>query len=417
MDLLPQYINRKHGRESIEYDHPDLEPILRNTYGIGVYQEQMMQIAQKLANYTLAQADALRKAIGKKDVKLLEEQQKKIIDGMIENNIDKKLAKKIWNLFPPFARYGFNRSHAACYARIAYQTAYLKAHYPTEFMVALLNAEVKNIERLSFLIVEATEHNINILPPSIQESGVIFTKVKDNTIRFGLSAIKNVGTAVVEQIIKTRTKDDTFQSLDDFLDRMSGYDLNKKSLESLIKTGAFDDLGERNTLLFNIQMLLDFMKEKDKMNSTQQGFLFDASSTAETSSLQLEPTPPVTDVQKLNWEKELVGFYMSGHPLQQHKELLSQCTNISLLESRKNLSVQIAALVSSTKKITTKKGEPMLFFSAEDLTGKVEAIAFPALFEQHQQSLETGKIVHLTGKMSEKNGETKFLCERVREVV
>ena len=187
MDLLPQYINRKFGREAITYEHPKLEPILKNTYGIGVYQEQMMHIAQQLANFTLAQADALRKAIGKKDAQLLKEQEQKIIQGMMNNGIDSRTAKKIWALFPPFARYGFNRSHAVCYALIAYQTAYLKAHYPTEFMVALLNADAKHIDRLSFLLEEAKEHNIQVLPPSIQESGVSFTKVQEQlgTVRTG----------------------------------------------------------------------------------------------------------------------------------------------------------------------------------------------------------------------------------------
>lgn len=415
MDLLPQYINRKFGREKITYEHPKLEPILKNTYGIGVYQEQMMQIAQQLANFTLAQADALRKAIGKKDAQLLKEQEQKIIQGMTSNGIDSKTAQKIWALFPPFARYGFNRSHAVCYALIAYQTAYLKAHYPTEFMVALLNADAKHLDRLSFLLEEAKEHSIEVLPPSIQESGVSFTKVKDGSVRFGLGAIKNVGTAVVEKIIAIREESGKFTSIQDFLDKTHSIDLNKKLLESLVKAGAFDELEERNTLLFNLQILLDYAREQGKIQASNQVSLFgEATNTA--TSLQIERAKPASKMEKSMWEKELLGFYISGHPLMEYSDVVNRSTQIKNLSASYTLPVKIAALVSSTKKITTKKGQPMLFFNVEDLSGKVEAIAFPDIFLQHQTSLIEGKILQLEGRLDAKNGEPKFLCEKIVEI-
>ena len=281
MELIPTYINRKHGKEKTKYDHPLLEPILKNTYGVGIYQEQMMQIARDLAGFTLAEADTLRKAIGKKIKSLLDEQEKKLIDGMVKNKIDKKTAKKVWSLFPGFARYGFNRSHAVSYGEISYQTAYLKTHYPTEFTTSLLISEEKNIDRLSFLIAEAENKDIKILPPSIQESGIHFTTTGDNEIRFGLSAIKNVGQNISEKIIQQREEKGGFSSLEDFLQSVGGRDFNKKSLEVLIKTGAMDQFEERNKLLYNIETLLQYAKEQTEIQESNQSFLFgdsDASS-------------------------------------------------------------------------------------------------------------------------------------------
>ena len=252
MELIPSFIKRKHGKERITYLHPKLEPILKNTYGIGVYQEQMMQIARDLGGYTLPEADTLRKAIGKKIKTLLDEQAVKLTAGMIKNGIPERTAKQIWELFPPFARYGFNKSHAACYALIGYQTAYLKANYPEEFMAALLNAELNDVERISVLIQEARQSGVDILPPDINKSFVTFTP-EGPQIRFGLSAIKNVGTEITKAIIEERTRNGPFASVEDVLTRIQHKDMNKKSMESLAKAGAFDSLNiERNQVLENI---------------------------------------------------------------------------------------------------------------------------------------------------------------------
>ncbi|MEX0916751.1 MAG: DNA polymerase III subunit alpha, partial [Candidatus Spechtbacterales bacterium] len=416
MDLIPDYIARKFGRQRIEYIHPKLEPILKNTYGVGVYQEQMMQIARDLAGFTLAQADTLRKAIGKKIKELLDEQQEMLISGMVATGIDEKTANAIWELFPPFARYGFNRSHAACYAQVAYQTAYLKTHYPTEFMAALLNAESKNIERLSFLIDEADTHNIKVLPPSINESGQVFTVASDNTIRFGLAAIKNVGSNVVARIIEERETSGPFTSLENFMERVIGREFNKKSLESLTKAGALDSFGERNRILENMDTLLHYAREYSATAASGQTFLFGETSEAPMARLTLREAAVASEKEQLEWEKELLGFYVSGHPLRAYRDKMVGCTPIHLLATYRYPSVKIAALVSTTKKIITKKGDPMLFFGIEDLTGKIEAIAFPKTFASHQEILIEGKVLILEGKIDAKDGEPKFLCERVKEI-
>jgi len=260
MDLIPEYIARKHNRKEIEYLHPKLEPILKNTYGICVYQEQLMQIAQRLAGFSLAEADILRKAVGKKIRKLLEEQREKMINGMINNGISKDTAEKIWEWIEPFARYGFNRSHSCCYAMIAYWTAFLKAHYPAEFMASLMTSEQNDIERIAFLINECKKMKIKVLPPDVNESDGDFTVVGDQ-IRFGLNAIKNVGHNIVEVIVKERKNYGKFTSVSNFIERIQSKDLNKKSLEALIKAGALDCLEERNKLLFNLEKLLNYAKD------------------------------------------------------------------------------------------------------------------------------------------------------------
>ena len=416
MELIPTYIRRKHGQEETTYDHPRLEPILKNTYGVGVYQEQMMQIARDLAGFTLAEADTLRKAIGKKIKELLDEQETKIISGMKKNGIDKKSAQKVWSLFPGFARYGFNRSHAVSYAEIAYQTAYLKAHYPTEFMMALLNAEAKHIDRLSFLLHEADMHSIKILPPSIQESGAHFTTIKEREVRFGLAAIKNVGSNVVDLIIQKREEEGGFSSLEHFLQCIGGRDFNKKSLEALIKAGAFDTFDHRNKLLYNVEALLQYAKQQSALRNSNQSSLFGETDSSNATHLTLKDIPECSEIERLDWEKELLGFFVSGHPLKQYQDKIQQCTSIQSLKQHQFPSARVAALVGSTKKIITKKGDPMLFFDIEDLSGKIEAIAFPQTFSRHQNILMEGKVLYLDGKIDTATGELKFLCNNAIEL-
>ncbi|MEK7076611.1 MAG: DNA polymerase III subunit alpha, partial [Patescibacteria group bacterium] len=313
--MVPRYIARKLGKEKGTYLHPKLDPILKTTYGIGVYQEQMMRITRDLAGFTLSEADTLRKAIGKKIKSLLDEQQEKIIKGMLANGIDKKTAGIIWELFPPFARYGFNKSHAACYALIAYRTAYLKAHYPIEFMAGLLNAESNDIDRVTFLIQEARQTGINILPPDANQSFVTFVP-EGTKIRSGLLAIKNVGEQITRNIIDERLARGPFRSFDDFLSRVHHKDLNKKSLESLIKSGVFDSLGiERNQALENLEDIVKFTTviRKNGENGNSATSLFGAAMP--TATLKMKPARPASDSEKLAWEKELLGFYLSDHPL------------------------------------------------------------------------------------------------------
>ncbi|TSA44188.1 DNA polymerase III subunit alpha [bacterium] len=418
MELIPQYINRKFGREKVKYLHPKLEPILSQTYGVGVYQEQMMRIARDLAGFTLAEADTLRKAIGKKIKSLLDEQKDRLIKGMIKNGIDSGTANAIWELFPPFARYGFNRSHAACYAMISYETAYLKAHYPVEFMASLLNVSGTEIERINFLVNEARHLNIKVLPPDINLSFQDFTADGPN-IRFGLAAVKNVGTNIVGVIIAERGKGGPFTDLSNFLTRVQHRDLNKKSLESLIKAGAFDSFDlERGQLLANIEELIKYNQATRKSSLTNQSSLFGASSSF--ASLRLKPATPADRKMKLAWEKELLGLYLTDHPMNGHQEKINGTAKTIkfALDLPKNgersLKFRLAGVVSTIKKIITRKGDPMLFVTLEDLNDNMELLVFNDLLKKSSDVWQENQAVLVDGFLSWKNGDTKFICDEVR---
>lgn len=419
MELIPTYINRKHGKEKIEYLHPKLEPILKNTYGIGVYQEQMMQIARDLAGYTLPQADTLRKAIGKKIRALLDEQREKLITGMRANDIPVKTAEAIWELFPPFARYGFNRSHAACYATVAYQTAYLKAHYPAEFMAALLTADLGDIERTAFLVGECRKMRINVLPPDVNESDERFTVVNSTTLRFGLAAIKNVGENIVQVIIQERNQNGRFASMADFIERIHHKDLNKKSLESLTRAGALDALAERGQLLANLDQLLEHARALGRSQSQGQVSLFASLPNDTGAALRLQPALPASKHEKLVWEKELLGLYVSSHPLEDFRERLSRkATPIARLAvTAMDGRATIGGVVTGMKKILTKTGKPMLFVGMEDLSGKIETVVFPDSLERNPACWQQDKVLLISGRLSNRDGTLKLLCEAAEEVL
>ena len=418
IELIPNFINRKFGREKVKYLHPKLEPILSQTYGVGVYQEQMMRIARDLAGFTLAEADTLRKAIGKKIKSLLDEQQEKIVKGMIKNGIDAKTANGIWDLFPPFARYGFNRSHAACYAMISYETAYLKAHYPVEFMSSLLNVSGTEIERINFLINEARHLNIKVLPPDINQSFQDFT-ADGPDIRFGLAAVKNVGVNIVSVIIAERARGGPFTDLSNFLIRVQHRDLNKKSLESLIKAGAFDSIGtERGQLLANIEELVKFNQATRKSSFSNQSSLF--GSTSSFASLRLKPAPPADKKDKLAWEKELLGLYLTDHPMRGHEEKVNGTAKtikfaLSLPKNgERSLKFRLAGVVSNIQKIITKRGDPMLFVTLEDLNDNMELLVFNDLLKKTPNIWQENQAILVDGFLSWKNGDTKFICDEVR---
>jgi len=428
MQFIPEYVARKNKKSKIEYIHPSLEPILKSTYGLPIYQEQMMQIAQAIAGFSLSEADILRKAIGKKIHSLLREQEIKFIQGAVNNKVDEKVAKKIWSWFLPFARYGFNRSHATGYGMIAYQTAYLKANFPVEFMASVLASEKQDVERIAFLIEECKRMKIEVLPPDINESFKNFTVIGKEKIRFGLLAIKNVGQNIVEIIVKERQANGKFESIGDFLNRIHSKDLNKKSMEALIKAGAFDNLEERGTLLSNLEKILCFAKEIQNHKNNGQKGLF--ASTA--PSIKLEQSTPADISDKLTWEKELLGIYVSGHPLENFK--LKKVTNIGkILEDLKqdhsiNLpivakkltpgnKVNVGGLITNIKKIITKSGRPMLFVKLEDLTGKIEIVVFPGTSERYQHALVENNIITVSGRIDLKEASPKILAETIEEVV
>jgi DNA polymerase-3 subunit alpha len=419
MELIPSFINRKQGREQIKYLHPRLVPILKNTYGIGVYQEQMMQIARDLAGYTLAEADTLRKAIGKKIKALLDEQQEKLISGMIKNGIDEKTATAIWELFPPFARYGFNKSHAACYALIGYHTAYLKAHYPIEFTTGLLNAELADIERITFLVSEAKQEHIEILAPDVNASFVNFTP-EGTRIRFGLLAIKNVGAEITKSIIEERTLRGPFKDLPDFLSRVNHKDLNKKSLESMAKGGVFDSFGiDRNAILENMEEIIRYASGIRKNTMNNQNSLFGAADLPLT--LKLKEAKPAAPAMKLAWEKELLGLFLSDHPLHAFKGRIDAIKPYTIKEVRAVKSeaqtLKIIGLVSQIKKITTKAGQPMLFATVEDATGEsLEVVVFTTVLAKSAPVWEVSQVVYVEGRMSWRDDSPKMLCDRAQKM-
>jgi DNA polymerase-3 subunit alpha len=420
MENIPSFIKRKHGKEKITYLHPKLEPILGTTYGIGVYQEQMMQIARDLAGYTLPEADTLRKAIGKKIKSLLDEQKQKLTDGMVKNGISAKVAAEIWELFPAFARYGFNKSHAACYAMIGYQTAYLKANYPEEFTAGVLNSEMNDIERISFLIQEAKAAGVNILPPDVNRSFINFTP-EGAQIRFGLLAIKNVGSEVTRAIIEERARGGPFESFENFLSRIQHKDLNKKSIESLAKSGAFDSLNvERKQILENMDEILRFVNALKRGGANQANSLFGA--TAPTITLKLKPAAPATSGEKLIWEKELIGFFISAHPMTNYATTIEhyKCKPISeiLTITDEKKIYRTAGLVSKVKKIFTKSGQPMIFATIEDGSGgqSIEVVVFNSVLEKTSAAWTENACVIVDGRVSHRDGETKLLCENAKKL-
>lgn len=401
MELIPRYIKRKHKLEKIEYIHPKLEPILKDTYGIAVFQEQLLKIAQELAGFSLGEADVLRKAVGKKIQSLLEEQKQKMVSGMLKGGLDKTTAEKVWLWYEPFARYGFNRAHAACYAAIAYQTAYLRAHYPIEFLTAIFIHEGSDLERVKTIIDEAKRLGFKVLPPDINESNSKFTITAERTIRFGLGAIKNVGEKVVEQLERERQGGGRFTSLGNFLQRLQHKDLNRKSLESLIKAGALDSLGNRDLFLSNLDYLIEFQqKQKNSLYSANRLF-------GSSDELILRPGRSFAIEEKLGWEKELLGIYVSGHPFAAVAEKLnSKIKKIEELKQFKELNkARIGGVIGASKRIMTKRNEPMMTIELEDLSASIKIVFFPRAYQKHGLALQEGKIVVVTGNYDPGRGE------------
>lgn len=419
IQFIPDYIKRKHGKQKIEYLHPKLEPILKDTHGICIYQEQLMKIAQEVCGFTLGEADVLRKAVGKKIKELLDAQEDKFIKGAVKNGVSKEIAKKLWQWILPFASYGFNKSHSAAYAMIAYQTAYLKAHYPVEFMASVLTSEKADVERIAVLIAECKKMDIEVLSPDVNESLKNFTVVpNENKIRFGLLAIKNVGENIIDVITEERKKNGPFKSIRDFIQRVSSKDLNKKSMESLIKAGAFDNLGERNQLLTNLENLLEYSRELQKKRANGQKGLFESPSFS-NSELTLTPAVFATNLEKLGWEKELLGLYVSSHPLEEYRKTLEGKTfSLSKLSTDlTNKKVKVGGIISSIKKIITKTGKPMLFMKLEDLTDKTEIVVFPSIIERNPGALQENKVVFIKGRIDNRNNELKIVAEEVEEII
>ncbi len=379
-----------------------------------------MRIARDLAGFSYGQADVLRKAVGKKIKKLLDEQEEKIVSGMVDNGIDKKTANKIWEFIVPFARYGFNRSHAACYAMIAYQTAYLKSNFPEAFMAALLTADQDNTDRVTIEIKECHKMGIDVLPPDVNESFSNFAvvensdKTKMSKIRFGLNAIKNVGHNIAKVIIKERKANGKYKSVEDLLTRIKDKDLNKKSLESLVKAGALDSLISRGQALGNIVTLLEFNKKIQNEHKSGQNNLFaDLPMASSTLSLKLDEFEDTAIETRLSWEKELMGLYISDHPFKSYIKILKKhVTTLDKIKSKEGQSVKVSGIVTNVHKIITHKGQAMLFVVIEDSTASTEIIVFPKTLDLTFQLWQDENKVIVEGKVSDKDGQAKILVER-----
>jgi DNA polymerase-3 subunit alpha len=422
MELIPTYINRKQGKEVVRYIHPLMEETLKNTYGVIVYQEQVMDLATKLAGLTRGEGYLLVKAVGKKIKSLLDEQKEKFINGCIKNNIPRKVADQAWELIEPFARYGFNRAHSACYAMIGYRTAYLKANYPEEFVAATLNSELNDIERISLLIQEAKQSGLDVLPPDVNRSFINFTP-EGPKIRFGLLAIKNVGSEITRAIIEERARGGPYESFESFLSRIQHKDLNKKSIESLAKSGAFDSLNvERKQILENMDEILRFVNALKRGGMNQANSLFGAAMSAPTITLKLKPAAPATSGEKLIWEKELIGFFISAHPMTNFASTIEhyKCkpiSEIAAITDEKKI-YRTAGLVSKVKKIFTKSGQPMIFATIEDNASgqSIEVVVFNSVLEKTAAAWVENACVIVDGRVSHRDGETKMLCENAKKL-
>lgn len=421
MDWIPDFIAGKHGLKQVEYLHPKLEPILSSTYGVAVYQEQVMQIARDLAGFTLGEADVLRKAMGKKILELIREQRIKFVESCVSHGVSRSIGEKVFTFIEPFAGYGFNRSHAACYGLIGYQTAYLKAHYPAEFMAALLTSDQNNSDRVSIEVAEARDMGIEVLPPSVNESFEEFAVIRgeDNIerIRFGLNAVKNVGTTVAEEIVRERKTGGIFTDLTNFIERVRSKDLNKKSIEALAKVGALDAFGERKSVLESIDIILTYAKNSQKTHETHSISLF-RDMPLEKSSIRLLSVPPATKREKLQWEKELLGLYVSDHPASDYGDYLAEvAVPIHEVEKRpEGASTQVGGVISALRKAYTKDQKTMYFATIEDTTGRIEAVVFPRIAEQTESLWVLEEMIVVGGKISLRDGSPKIMVERAERL-
>ncbi|MCS6967913.1 MAG: DNA polymerase III subunit alpha [Cytophagales bacterium] len=416
MQFIPNYIARKHGREKVEYPHPLLEPILNYTFGIMVYQEQIMQTAQVLAGYSLGGADLLRRAMGKKDKEKMAKEKDKFIAGAKKlHNIPESKAEEIFGIMEKFAEYGFNRSHSAAYSILAYQTAYLKAHYPAEYMAAVLTHSMGKMEEISLFLEECRRMELTVLGPDINESDATFSVNKKGQIRFGLAAIKGTGEAAVEAIIQERTKNGPFKSMWDFAQRINLRLVNKKTFESLAYAGAFDCFSDIHRAQYfytpegegsGIEKIMRYGQTVQALHLSAQASLF-GSATAAVPQPKMPSCPPWTELEKLKFEKEVVGFYLSGHPLDPFsQEVKAVCTcSLAEVQQFKNQEIKIAGVVTAASNRTSKNGKPFGIFSIEDYNGTLEIALFGEDYYKYRDWFSVGNLLFLKGKVQERYGQ------------
>lgn len=414
--LTDSFVRRKNGHEKISYDHPSMKPALESTYGVLVYQEQVMQISKDVCGFSGGEADTLRKAIGKKKRDVMEKMRTQFIEGGIKTSkVDRVVMEKFWDHLMGFADYCFNKSHSACYGLIAVQTAYLKAHYPSEFMAALLTSDYENLDRIAIEVAECRKMGIEVLPPNINESYKEFSVVPETGhIRFGLPAIKNVGTGPVETILAAR-EDEPFSSLEDFLKRVDSSATNRKVMESLIKVGALESFGDRTTLLENLDKILAYSSRAQKNALSGQIDIFGAiGSVDEAPALALDIPKKLADSrEQLAWEKELMGLYVSKHPLDDYRNYLEHKTDSLMGKSKRDdgHKITIGGIITTMRRITTKTGSSMAFVSVETTSGDVEVIVFPRVFERYGELWQADKVLEITGKINARDRDGKLVDE------
>ena len=431
MEMIPAYIERKHNPSLISYLDPRMKEILSQSYGVITYQDDVLLIAVKIAGYSWLEANQLRKAMGKKIPAEMEAQREKLIAGAIKHGMDKTRAERLWKLIEPFAAYGFNKAHAASYGRVAYQTAYMKANFPVEYMTAVLTAEAGNIDTVSVMVAECKRIGLPVLPPDVNESFGDFTvllggseqKTKEaaelakyiekDSIRFGLYSIKNFGRGVADSIIAERKANGRFTSISDFLRRVKN-DFNKRALESLIKCGALDSLGERGAMLASIELLLQYHRDSAADNGHDSLFT-GLGSTA--NDLRIPETAPATQEERLAWEKELLGLYVSGHPLDKFSEKLKK-RPMNLAEVKEKIppgtTAVIAGMIENIRMVLTRNGDQMAFIKIADFDGSIEAVVFPKNFSAYKQILKPESCIALKGRISNRNGELSLVAEALK---
>lgn len=407
IESIPEYIRRKHDPSLIAFSDPRLKDILDKSFGVLVYQDDVMLIAIKLAGYSWLEADKLRKAMGKKIPEEMAKQKEKLLHGLVEHGMSPSKAQELWKLIEPFAAYGFNKAHAASYGMVAYETAYMKATYPAEYMTALMTAESADLEKIAEAVVECRRMGIDVRPPDINESLANFTYVNDHAIRFGLLAIKNLGAEVIEAIIAERKASGPFKDLTDFAGRIEHRAFNKKSLEALIMSGALDRFGERRQLLENIERILLHNKNVRAQKEQNQASLFAMAPNVMQMQIALKPCEPATPRERLTWEKELLGLYVSAHPFTEIAKALQGLVNpVSQITTLADGAfVKCAGMITTVKQIVTKKGDDMAFVGFEDQTGKNEIIVFPKTFAEFKDILASDTVVVVSAKVGKRDGE------------
>ena len=449
MDQIPRYIKNKLNPEHAEYTHPALEPILKVTYGCMVYQEQVMQIVRDLAGYSLGRADLVRRAMGKKKLDIMakereifihgqvDEEGNIIVPGCIRNGIDEQSANKIFDEMAEFAKYAFNKSHAAAYAVVSYRTAYLKAYYPEEFMAATLNSYLGNLDKVPLYIDECRRMNIEILKPDINHSFTRFT-VENNKIRFGLGSVKNVGTKVVDSIVAEREKIGSYKSFTDFCERVQDEAVNKKCIESLIKAGAFDEFGQtRKTLLTSFENIIDTIQNAARKSFKGQVTMFDLDSMDDDNKEELKyhyiEREEFDDKELLSMEKEMLGIYISGHPLEKIRDKILKVSNIDTMkmtEAKEEVdstgnstkykdgqNVKFAGIITNIKKKYTKSNKIMAFATIEDLYGTAEVIIFENAYLNASNILLKENVVVVDGRLSiREDDDVKIVAKEIKDI-